>query len=110
MKEDILKQINEYFNKICALTSSDNPSTIEYSVMQMLELIAKLANGDDKFEYEECYRRLHHTSRKEVVYALSAYKKTLGKNAAKVRKIEYNQQLQEVITQIRVDIGSLLKK
>jgi len=110
MKQDYLFQIKEYYDKICALTGSDNPSILEYYVKQILELIAKLNNGNDKFEFDESYRSLNHTLKKEVVYVLSAYKRTLGKNAAKVRKSEYIQQLETTITQIRIDIGHLLKR
>lgn len=110
MKEECLNKINEYYNKICALTSSDNPSTLEYSVKQILELIIKLQNGDNNYEYEESYRSLNHTLKKEVRYAISAYEKTLKRNAAKVRKTEYNQQLESAIMQIRIDIGNLLQK
>lgn len=110
MKEECLNKINEYYNKIGASTSSDNPSTLEYSVKQILELIIKLQNVDNNYEYEESYRRLNHTLKKEVRYAISAYEKTLKRNAAKVRKTEYNQQLETAITQIRIDIGNLLQK
>jgi len=56
MKQDYLFQIKEYYDKICALTGSDNPSILEYYVKQILELIAKLNNGNDKFEFDESYR------------------------------------------------------
>lgn len=110
MKEEYLNNIDEFYIKICDLTSSDNPSTLEYFVKQILDLILKLQNEDENCEYEETYRQLNHTLKKEVGYAKSAYEKTLKRNAAKVRMTEYDKQLENAIKQIQIDIWILLQK
>ena len=59
--------------------------------------------------YSLTYPALYHTLNKEVGYVDFAYKKTIKKNAAKLRYTEYRRELSRAIDQIHLDIYDLLK-
>ena len=111
MKEEYLKKINELYNEISNIQSlHQRLYSLEYLVKQILDLINQLKEIDDGENYSMIHSALNHTLGKEVYYADYSYKNSIKKNAAKVRKREYEKDLNNAIDQIHLDIYSLLKE
>ena len=111
MKEEYLKKINDLYREICEIEYLDKkPYWLSYLVKQILELILEQIKLDYNMHYSNIYDNLLHTLNKEVSYVDYAYRKMIKMNAAKVRQQEYYSELNNAISQIRLDLSSLLRK
>ena len=114
MEEKLIEEIRGLFEQIEHIRFEGSPSSVESLAMRILglidQLIANAPEGDQKSHYIVAFEELSHTIGKEVHYIAISYKKTLKKNAARVRTKEYQASLKEAIQRIKSDIFMIVNE
>jgi hypothetical protein len=107
MPNEIIAQIKAEYSKMSYLISG---RSIERGANTILDLLHELSNDT---EYKEVATRakmeLSHTIGKEVDEAIEAHNAMTKRNAAKIRKQEYQQCATTAIDQIHLDIFMVLQ-
>lgn len=109
----VRKEISDCLDKINeARHPTSHPATIEQQVTKIINLLHEIqsmpVNENFKSHVSVAISSVIHTKNKEVRYIDLAYKKTLAKNAAKIRKAEYVDTIKKALEHLYIDLNYVL--
>lgn len=113
-KDELISEIRKQKQKLSDVYLDGTPYGLETrgnNILKLLRQLVKAAeNGEDSekneiISYKEALNDLSHTIDKEVQYAINAYSESRKKNTAMKRKTEYDEELDNALSQMNRDLS-----